>query len=196
MVHRWEDAEDFLIDAATTDLREADSVCPALVAFAGATLRFVAWLRPFDDGAYRDPLIELLALAAPLDSDRLMLSAGARMRPLDGTPPGDGEGEDGQRAIVLHRVDAAEDPVVCRSALYPCTGTVGELTVGARLDPGPATGWIPDALAAAVAERARLRASWADIAAQAARVERLGHVLWLPPDVEALMAQARAGLGG
>lgn len=189
MANRWEDAEQLLITAAADDLRETGEVEPALVAFAGATLRFVAWLRPFPAGAERDPLVELLALAAPLDCDRLMLSMGGRVWPLDESPPVD---DDRRRAVVIQAVDAANGPPHAWSALYPVADDAqGGPVLGSRWDPGPAEGWIGEALVTAVTERHQLRASWARIAAQAARVEALGHTLCVPPDVLTLMRQAR-----
>lgn len=191
MTHRWEDAEQLLIAAATDDLREVGEVEPALVAFAGATLRFVAWLRPFARGAYHEPLIELLALAVPLDCDRLMLSMSGRVWSLDDSPPADGDGDRRQHAVVIHAVDAAHGPSTSWSALYPVTPAAdGAPGLGPRWEPGPAEGWISEALGAAVAQREQLCASWAEIAAQAARVEGLGHKLYVPPDVMTLMAQA------
>lgn len=193
MANRWEDAEQLLTAAATDDLRETGEVEPALVAFAGATLRFVAWLRPFADGAYHDPLIELLALAAPLDCDRLMLSMSGRVWPLDEPPPVDAGGDRRQRVLVLQAVDAARSPTRTWSVLYPLTDGAHDVpALGSPWEPGPAEGWIGEALLTAVTERQPLCASWAEIAAQAARVERLGHQLYVPPDVMTLIAQARA----
>lgn len=193
MANRWEDAEQLLTAAATDDLRETGEVEPALVAFAGATLRFVAWLRPFADGAYQEPLIELLALAAPLDCDRLMLSMSGRVWPLDEPAPVDADGDHRQRALVIQAVDATSSPTRTRSVLYPVTDAAGGApALGSPWEPGPAEGWIREALLTAVTERLQLRASWAEIAAQAARVETLGHQLCVPPDVMTLMTRARA----
>lgn len=192
MTNRWEDAEQLLIAAATDDLREGGEVEPALVAFAGAALRFVAWLRPFTRQAYHDPLIELLALAVPLDCDRLMLSISGRVWPMDHPPPVDADGDRRQHAVVIQAVDAANGPSTSWSALYPVTCAAdGAPALGPRWEPGPAEGWISEALGAAVAQRQQLCASWAEIAAQAARVETLGHKLYVPPDVMTLIAQAR-----
>lgn len=198
MSNRWEDAEQLLIAAATDDLCEVGEVEPALVAFAGATLRFVAWLRPFTRGAYHDPLIELLALAVPLDCDRLMLSMSGRVRPMDHPPRVDADEDRRQHAVVIQAVDAATGPSTSWSVLYPVTDAADGAppALGSRWEPGPAEGWINEALQAAVAQRQQLCASWAEIAAQAARVEALGHKLYVPPDVMTLMAEAKTAPNG
>lgn len=196
MTHRWHDAEALLVDAATEDLSEVGEVQPALIAFAGAMLRFVAWLRPFPGGGHHEPVIELLALAGPLDCDRLMLSLGGRLWQADRPPPVDVGGDHRQRAIVIHAVDGADGAPRAWSALHPFTvDGRGEPALGERRAAGPARGWVGDALLAAVCHRGRLRASWAAIAEQATRVDALGHVLYLPPDVVALLADA-PGPGG
>lgn len=193
MFHRWHDAEALLVDAATEDLWEVGEVQPALIAFAGAMLRFVAWLRPFPGGGHHQPLIELLALAGPLDCDRLMLSLGGRLWRLDRAPPLAAREDQRQRAIVVHAVDGAGGAPRAWSALYPFTlDTRGMPTLEPRRDPGAAQGWLGTALLAAVCHRERLRAPWEAIAEQIARVDALGHVLYLPPDVVALLAGTRA----
>lgn len=193
MTHRWEDAEQLLTAAASDDLCEVGEIEPALVAFAGATLRFVAWLRPFAKGAARDPLIELLALAAPLDCDRLMLSMGGRVWPLDEPAPLDADGDRRHRVLAIQAVDAASSPLRTWSVLYPVTEAAdGPPALGAPCEPGPAEGWISEALLTTVTQRHQLHASWAEIAAQAARVATLGHMLSVPPDVMTLLTQARA----
>src|SRR5688572_44782 len=73
-MQRWNDAESFLLAEAAADLTDSDDVSPCLVAFSGDELLLVAFLRSFAKGEYADPLIELLALTAPLGADRLALS--------------------------------------------------------------------------------------------------------------------------
>lgn len=189
MAHRWQDAEPLLVDAAVQDLGEVGEVEPAMVAFAGSLLRFVAWLRPFAPGEHHDPVIEVLALAGPLDCDRLMLSLGGRVWTLEQPPAVDGDGDRRQRAIVIEAVDAADGPLRSWTALHPFTLDGGVPTLGSRCQPQTARGWVGEALLAAVRHRERLRAPPAAIAAQAARLDALGHVLHLPPDVVSLLAR-------
>lgn len=188
--NRWEEAEELLVTVATEGLRAHREVQPALVAFAGAALRFVAWLRPFESGAYHAPMTELLALAAPLDCDRLMASFGGRAWSTEAPPPVDEAADHRQRMIVIHAVDGSRGAPTATSALHPFEVHDGGVALGPRWDPGEPAGWVPEALAATVRARDRLRASWTDIARQAARVAGLGHQLYLPPDVLMLIADA------
>lgn len=193
MLNPWEDAEQLLVEDAVRALRAHGEVEPALVAFAGANLRFIAWLRPFEPGAYYEPMVELLSLAAPLDCDRLMVSFGARVWSPETAPPVDEDGDHRQRAIVLHAVDGANGPPRVRSALRPFRfDPAGEVTLDARWDPGPPTGGPAELLLAAVRGRARMRVPWPEIVAQAGRVDELGHQLFVPPDVMTLLLDAAA----
>lgn len=188
---RWEDAEGVLIEDAVRALRAHGEVEPALVAFAGANLRFVAWLRPFEPGAYYDPMVELLSLAAPLDCDRLMVSFGGRLWSPESGPPVDEDGDHRQRAIVLHAVDGAEGSPRARSVLQPFrVEPGGDVVLEPRWDPGPPTSGVADLLVAAVRGRARMRVPWSEIVAQAGRVDALGHHLFVPPDVMTLLLDA------
>lgn len=187
---RWEEAEPLLVTAAADDLRVDGTVTPALAAFAGADLAFLAWLRPFPPGAYHDPLIELLALAGPLDCDRLLLSIGARIWPFDDPPPVDADGDHRQPAIVLQGVDGTARPPRSVSVLYRYTRTDDGPVLGLREEGGAGTGWIPQALESMVAHREQLQLPWPQVAEQAARVERLGHVLCLAPHVAGRLAAA------
>lgn len=194
MVSSWEDAEPTLVEDAVRALRDHGEVEPALVAFAGANLRFVAWLRPFEPGAYYEPMVELLALAAPLDCDRLMVSFGGRVWSLENPSPVDEDGDRRQRAILIHAVDGAEGTPRLRSAIHPFGfDPAGDVVLDSRWDLGPpSSGLIPDVLVAAVRGRARMRAPWSEIVAQAGRVDELGHQLFVAPDVMTLLLEAAA----
>jgi hypothetical protein len=185
MSNRWEDAEDLLVACAGDDLRATGDVHPALVAFAGRRLRFVAWVRPFPKGAYGQPLTELFALAAPLDCDRLMLSFGARAWSLEDPIPPVTTGADlRQRVLLLYVVDAADGGAPrLESIMHPFDLDADGPRWGARRVLEGGEGWVPEAMRAIVAGRAALRASTREIAKQAARVVRLGHDLHLAPDL-------------
>jgi hypothetical protein len=189
MANRWEDAEELLVTCAEDDLRQDGTVQPALVAFAGATLRFVAWVRPFPKGKYAKPLTELFALAAPLDCDRLMLSMSARAWSLDDPiPPVTEDADLRQRLLLLYVVDGSGDDVESRAVAYPFElGSDGPVWA-ARRTLGKGEGWIPGAMEVMVRSRDEMRAPLPEIAKQAARVARLGHDLHLPPDLMMLLA--------
>ncbi|MGH3666294.1 MAG: hypothetical protein ACRDU8_09470 [Egibacteraceae bacterium] len=194
MINRWEDLEELLVAEASEDLRDSGEVRPALSAFRGDDLLFLAWLRPFATGAYADPLIELCALAMPLDADRLALSISGRVWSLDDPIPPVTEGADlRQRALVVHVVDGAGDTLQSHSAIHPYDLSHGDVSWAEprRLEGGD--GWICGALEIAVRDRARLRADAGEIRKQAARVDRLGHELYLPPEI--LLELLPAGLG-
>jgi hypothetical protein len=190
MARDWTDVEELLVGLAGDDLENSGEVHPALAAFTGDTLAFLAFLRPFEKGCYADPMIELLALAMPLGCDRLALSMGGRVWSLDDPIPPVADGVDlRQRAVVLHLVDGAE-PEASDSALHPF-----ELTdAGVRWSPpvrdlGRMDGWLAEALRIAVERHADLRTGDEEIRRQAARCERLGHEVHLGVEVaERLLA--------
>jgi hypothetical protein len=194
MPNRWEDTEELLVGCADDDLRDDGVVQPALVAFAGASLRFVAWVRPFDKGEYAQPLTELFALAAPLDCDRLMLSLSARAWSLDDPiPPVTADADLRQRVLLLYVVDGADGPPTLTSIMHEFE-VVDDAPVWRErrvLDGGE--GWIPAAMEAMVSGRDELRAPLQEVARQAARVVRLGHDLHLAEDVALLLFPRAAG---
>ena len=189
---RWEDAEQLLVQCAAGDLAAGGDIAPALVAFAGEHPRFLAWLRPFPAGGYRDPLIELLALAMPLDADRLMLSiAGRAWSMADPIPPVTSDADLRQRALVIHSVDGAQGRPRTGSVLHPFdVPEGGDVRWGEARRLGAAEGWIVTALELAVRQRRRLPNALEDIRAQAERVVRLGHQLYLDPAVARHLALA------
>lgn len=189
MTNRWEDAEELLVAAADDDLCRGDTVQPAFVAFAGASLRFIAWLRPFAEGQHAEPLIELFALAGPLDCDRLMCSFAGRAWSLeDPIPPVTAGADLRQRVLVISAVDAADGDPRSWGAVHAFDlGTDGP-TWGERRVLQGGEGWIPRAMEALVRRRDDMRAPLEEVARQARRVAALGHDLHLPPDMVALLA--------
>ena len=184
MNNRWDDVEDLLVACAQDDLEDTGEVQPALVAFAGDALRFIAWLRPFAKGAYAEPLIELFALAAPLDADRLAVSVAGRAWSLeDPIPPVSADADLRQRILLLHRCDGASGTLRARSTLHAFDLTADGVAWGERHELGSGEGWIPRALEVAIRTRDRLRAPDAEIGRQARRVVELGHALHVAPDV-------------
>lgn len=178
-MQQWNDAETFLLAQAGIDLTESADVRPCLVAFCGTDLLLVAFLRSFAKGGYADPMIELLALTAPLGADRLALSIAGRAWSLDDpvVPAVDGVGDLRQRVLIVHRVDGASAPTAVASALHPFAHDEG----GVRWDPpvrhAGGHGWLPSALQLAVERRETLAAPAGEIRRQARRCVDLGHVL-------------------
>ena len=178
----WESIEGFLIADAEHGLRATDEAAPCLVAFAGSTPLLLAHVRPFSKGEYHGPLVELLALAAPLGADRLMLSITGRAWSLgDPIPPVDPElGDLRQRVLTVESVDGvARRP---RSATLILPFERGEDTVrwGEPVRMSGAEGWIPEALTRAVRMRRSFRdASVGAVRQQLLRCADLGHTVAL-----------------
>ena len=234
MATAWDDAEHLLLDAADQDLARIGSVTPALLACAGSGLRMIAWLRPFAEGAYHDPLVEVLSLALGLDCDRLMLLSGARLHPLEGEEQGDRYSATPRTphtqhapstphtqhapstphtqhapstprtpstpsvrpAVLLHAVDAAAAPPRVRTVLWHVDRDAEPPRRGQREElAGGADSWIGRALwctatATGLTGARRPRHDPGAVVAQARRVVRLGHDLYVPPDVHLQLLQA------
>lgn len=195
MANRWEDVEDLLFDGARADVEDCcGEVHPCLVAFAGPHLRFIADVRPFPKGQYHHPLIELLALAMPLDADRLALSLSGRASSLDDpiAPVLPGGPDLRQRVVILHFVDGARGRPRVHTVFHPFDRDDDGATTwqaALRLDDEP-LGWIPEVLRVSAQQRGKLRASDARIREQAERCVTLGHDLFLPPDLGARLRPA------
>lgn len=185
---RWDDVEAFLKAQAEDDLAATGEIHPALAAFTGDELRFVAWLRWFEKGKYHRPLIELFTLSMALDADRLALSLGGRAWSLeDPIPPVTEDADLRQRVLVIHMADGCGARVECRSALhaFELRGQDEVAWLG-RHDMGAGgRSWIMTATRLAVENRDQMDSSDEEAARQARRVAALGHRLWIPPPVAA-----------
>ena len=185
-MQQWDQMEEFMVAEAARDLEGERDVRPCLVAFAGETPLLLAFVRPFAKGAYQKPLIELMALAAPLDPDRLRFSiSGRAWSMLDPIPPvDDALGDLRQQVLAIESVDGSAGPVRAWSTIHSYEVVEGAVRWGEvnRLTGGE--GWIPYALRETVRMRREFRgASPADIRAQAGRCARLGHLVALGPTV-------------
>lgn len=189
MANRWEDVDELFVRSATDDLVQRGEIQPALAAFAGDRLRFLAWIRPFEKGAYHKPLIELYALAGPLDADRIAVSMPARAWSLkDPIPPVSADADLRQRVLVVHLVDGSHGRPRCSSILHPFEeGDEGPSWQEPQRLPG-GEGWIFAATELAVTKRTSLRTSDREIRKQAIRVSRLGHDLYLATDLHDRLA--------
>ena len=177
----WNDVEPYLLAEAGSDLSDADDVRPCLVAFCGETALLVAFLRSFAKGEYADPLIELLALTAPLGADRLALSIAGRAWSLEDpvVPAVPGVGDLRQRVLTVHCVDGTCKPARVTSALHPFLREGGCVRWDPPLRPGGGEGWLVSALRLAVERREALSAPAREIRRQARRCVDLGHALAL-----------------
>jgi hypothetical protein len=178
----WQEWTDAIFrECADDELARYAEVAPALAAFSGDELLFVAWLRPFAKGAYDRPVIELCALAVPLGGDRLALSMGARAWSLDKPVPRGQDGVDArQRVLITTYADGAGTDARVWNVVHPfdLDGDRVRWHEPTRLDGGE--GWIADALAAFVQTPDAARDARAEeVADQAERVVRLGHELYL-----------------
>lgn len=183
--NRWERAEELLVTCAEGDLQDTGEVGPALVAFRGEQLLFVAWLRPFEKGHYHEPMIELLALAMPLDADRLAVSFAGRAWSLeDPIVPVTPEADLRQRVHMVHLCDGWRGKPRTVSVMRPFEVDGGSVRWGEpQRSEGGVEGWVPECLAVAIETRGTLREPLPDIVAQAARVSMLGHDLYVSPEL-------------
>jgi hypothetical protein len=193
-VQRWHEVEEFLLGEAARDLINGVDVHPCLMAYAGEHALFVAFLRPFPKGGYADPMIELLALAAPLAADQLALSmAGRAWSLLDPIPPVLADvGDLRQRVVVLQSADGRAGRVRLHSRMFPFELTDGSVRWGEPLRYDGDTGWMTGALALAIRHRRRISGPPAQIRRQAERCVALGHLLALAPAVHDRLGLARA----
>ncbi|MPZ87441.1 MAG: hypothetical protein GEU81_05075 [Nitriliruptorales bacterium] len=175
----WEDRQGFLLDEARRDLEASQQVRPCLLAMAGARRLFIAFLRPFDRGRHLDALVELLALAAPLDADRLALSIPARAWSMnDPLPPVlPGLGDLRQRVLTILEADGSNGSETARSTLIPFDLDDNRVHWGDPHVTEGETGPVSSALLLTVRHRHELRAEDRDIRTQAARCVRLGHLV-------------------
>lgn len=165
--------------AADLDLRTGHVARPRFVAARGDEPLFYAELRPFPDRCYQEPLVELMALAAPLGADRLAVAMTGRVSSLDDPIPPviPGVGDLRQRALVLQLADGHGHEAVGRSVLVPFALDGQELRWEEPLAPGPAEGWIASAFAVMIDQRDELAAPTDVIREQAERCLGLGHAL-------------------
>ncbi len=181
----WKDREDFLRNEAQRDLEAGVDVRPCFLAMAGERPLFVAFMRGYDKGRHLSPLIELIALAAPLDADRLAVSLCGRAWSLDDPLPPvvPGQGDLRQRVLVIEEADGSRRRARPRSSAFPFEMAEGAVAWGEPIRHDGETGLVSAALALAVRRRHRLRAGDAEIRAQAERCVRLGHMVALSAPV-------------
>lgn len=184
-MQHWADVATFLLDEATADLSSTGDIRPCMVAFAGEQPLFVAFLRSFARGEYADPLIELLALAAPLDADRLALSLGGRAWSFaDPIPPVvEGLGDLRQRVLCVLTIDGSDAEPVTASRIRAFTLAEGQVLWADEVVTDAGEGWTVQALALAVQRRSLLQTDAREIRRQARRCVALGHLLAFAPDV-------------
>lgn len=181
MTLRWECIEELMVASATDDLEQVGEVTPILVAFAGDEQRLCAFLRPFAKGDHAQPLIELLALAMPLDADRLAFAITGRLTSLDDPiPPVTEDGDLRQRALIVEYADGAAGTLRQDSVLHPFDVVDDRVRWQPPVGHRHGEGWVRDVLGCAVAHRGELAAtSDGDIRRQVQRCLALGHELYL-----------------
>lgn len=196
-VQTWNETESYLIAEAGHDLEDGEDIRPCMVAFRDDKPLFVAFLRSFAKGAYDGPIVELLALAAPLDANRIAVSVGGRAWSLDDPVPPvvEGVGDLRQRVLCITIVEAMGVGVDVRSVVVPFTRTPCGVAWEPALRTAGGEGWMPSALRLAVEHRSEMSASRRDIRRQARRCVRLGHLLALGDGVATDLGLRGAVLG-
>lgn len=181
-MQRWHHLDRFFIEEAARDLEAGLAVTPCLAAFRGERPLFVAFVRPFNPGAYAEPLTELLALAAPLKADRLAVSIAGRAWSLeDPIPPVTDDVDLRQRVLVIQRIDGCRRPPRGGSTIVPVDHVDGTMRLGEPAVLDLPEGWIGQALLLTVGSK--LHATATDVRRQAIRCLARGHQLALAPDL-------------
>lgn len=180
-MQQWSDVERFLIAEAAADLDAGDPVRPCLVAFDGDEPLLTAFLRDFPKGDYDAPVIELLALAAPLGANRLALSIAGRAWSMDDPLPPvvAGIGDLRQRVVCITQVDGTGAEVDITSSLHPYDLSPEGLSWGCVARESRPQGWLASALCLVAERGAELSASARDLRRQARRCVALGHLVGL-----------------
>lgn len=189
-VMRWDDRLSWLRGHAATDLREIGGMGSWLVAFAGVAPRYVACLRPVGRDGLFDALVEVAALAMPLDCDRLALSFPGRAWSLDDPLPPvvPGVGDLRQRVLAVAEADGVGGAARSRAWALPYDVDGGALRWGATVGPEDDGGDLALALAGLVDGRHEVTADAGTVRRQAERCVRLGHLVGLAPATAALLA--------
>lgn len=197
-MQRWEDIEQFLLDEAARDLADGVPARPCIAAFRGAKPLMLAFLRPHAKGAYLDPMIEVLTIAAGLGADRLMASFSGRAWSWDDPIPPvlPGVGDLRQPVVTVHRVDGSGPDLSTRDLIIPYSVEDGRVVWGERLDQESAEGVIPQLLRVMVERGAELMATDDDIAVQVLRCDRLGHLVGLGPGLGERLGLTAFATGG
>jgi hypothetical protein len=183
----WEDRTAFLMDEARRDLEAGADVRPCFVALAGDQRLFLAFLRPFAQGEYLDPLVELIALAAPLGADRLAFSISGRAWSLDDPIPPvlPGVGDLRQRVLTIVEADGSSGSARPVTTGIPFDLVEGQVRWGTPFHGDDTVSAIPAALATAVRNRNEIRGTDREIRAQAERCVALGHLVALAGPIHA-----------
>lgn len=159
---------------------------PHLVGYAGDRALVLIGLRPFGPGAHENPLIEAMALALPLGSDRVSLAMPGRAWSMDDpVVPVTDDGDLRQRVLTQVTVDGhGQAPPQVTMRLHPFD-LVGDdrIAWGTALDPGTGEGWIAEAMTCMVAGRGDVGrdADPDEVTEQAVRLVMRGHEV-LHPD--------------
>ncbi len=192
----WETREGLFLDEAARDLEAGEDPRACLIACRGEELLLIAFLRRFLKGDHAQALLEVLALAMPLQPDRLALSIAARAWSLeDPIPPVLDDGADlRQRVLVV--VEAEADGVGATSWLRPFDLVAGVATWGDRLDEPRPTGDVASMVALAVQRARQIRATDRDVRDQAERCLDLGHLVLAGPGLLEVLERGARGRAG
>lgn len=197
-MQRWEDIEQFLLDEAARDLADGVPARPCVAAFSGAQPLMLAFLRPHAKGAYVDPMIEVLTIAAGLGADRLMASFSGRAWSWDDPIPPvlPGVGDLRQPVVTVHRVDGSGPQLLAGDLIVPYSVDEGRVVWGERLDQVSAEGVIPQLLRVVVERGSELMTTDGDIATQVLRCDQLGHLVGLGPGISERLGLTAFAAGG
>lgn len=190
-MQQWGEREALLREEAGRDLEAGDEVRPCFLAMAGDHPLFLAFSRPFDKGGHLDALIELMALAAPLDADRLAVSLGGRAWSYhDPIPPVlPGVGDLRQPVLVIEEADGSRGRTRARSSAFPMDLADGRVRWGEPLRADDTGSPVSTALALTIRRRRALQGSDAEIRGHIERCVRRGHLIALSEPLHARLTR-------
>lgn len=194
-----DEVSELLLGFAADDIRAIGSVRPALAACRDGREVLIAWLRPFEPGAYDGPVIEIAALAVPLGANQLAVLTGARAWSLKDPVAPVADGADlRQQVAMVTAADGSRSPVATATALQPYdVGGPGGVCMHDRVRLGAGEGWLSQSLGVFVSHRPPAELTTPErLAGQAARVLDRGHDLWMHPEVAFRLGARHAGRRG
>lgn len=176
----WKDVGALFRSCAESDLLAHGEVDPAIGAFDGEELQFLAWLRPFGKGHHGRPLLELSALAVLLGANRMVVSMGARAWSMDDpVPPVIEDADLRQRVVAMTFVDGSDGGDRLWSELSPFDLRDGEVVWQPTVHLDEGEGMVGELLRRSVVEARAQSQDAGAVRRQLRRVARRGHSVYL-----------------
>lgn len=178
----WPQAETAVLEVTRDLIADGIPPAPLLLAYDGDHPIMTVLLRPFGGGELGDVLVEVLSLALPLGTDRVLLAVGGRAWSLDDPiPPVTDDVDLRASVLVIATAQPDGDGASLTTTLHPYSHDSG-LESPYRPNDAPESPALA-ALRVLIASRRELALDGPDlrVAAQFARLLLLGHEVRLAP---------------